>query len=715
MPVAWFFAFFAVSGFCSLIYEVAWLRLAMAGYGVTTPMVSIVLSLFMAGLGIGSVVAGRLKKNPLRTYALAELIIGLSSLLVPEGLRAGSQFLGWLGTSWGSSTHYLLAGLMVALCMLPFGVCMGATLPLAMSAMRRLYGAGAQRSFSFLYLANLVGATLGTMGSAFVLIELYGFSGTMRVAGALNFILFGCAWWLGGRLPDAAPEEPAPTEEAKKGGGMGLLWLFLTGLCSMAMEVVWTRLYTAWLSTMVYAFAGILAIYLASSYAGSQLYKAWARWKKSDAAWLYVVAGVALLSLLPLWAVDPATRGRPGFTGGLWRVAMGIAPFCAALGFLTPLLVDRYAEGSARRAGTAYAVNVVGCILGPLVAGFLLLPRIDERTSLVLLALPLLATAIYTVRLERRWGAPLGVALGSLIPGALLVNSTHEYSVNIHAPKEVRRDYTATTIAWGSGMDKHLWVNGVGMTSLTPITKMMAHLPLALHPGQKDKEKALVICFGMGTSYRAALSWGINATVVELVPSIPSLVPFFHRDGTQLLAAPRGRIVVDDGRRFLGREVAKYDVVVIDPPPPVEAAGSSLLYSTEMYDAVRKRLAPGGILQQWFPTDDHEVVSAVSRALKESFPYVYVFSSIEGWGYHYLASEQPIAFASAAELVGRMPEAAKRDLMEWGPARTPEEMFDRVLQRPVNLDQLINRTPNVPTLRDDRPVNEYYLLRRGRF
>src|SRR5438874_11969785 len=58
----WYFVFFVISGFCSLVYEVVWLRLAMAGFGVTTPFVSIVLSVFMAGLALGSWAAGRLTR-----------------------------------------------------------------------------------------------------------------------------------------------------------------------------------------------------------------------------------------------------------------------------------------------------------------------------------------------------------------------------------------------------------------------------------------------------------------------------------------------------------------------------------------------------------------------------------------------------------------------------------------------------------------------------
>ena len=88
---------------------------------------------------------------------------------------------------------------------------------------------------------------------------------------------------------------------------------------------------------------------------------------------------------------------------------------------------------------------------------------------------------------------------------------------------------------------------------------------------------------------------------------------------------PKGRIVIDDGRRFLKRTREKYDVIVVDPPPPVEAAGSSLLYSREFYELAKEHLQPGGILQIWFPGGTQATVQAVVRSLDESFPYVRCF------------------------------------------------------------------------------------------
>jgi spermidine synthase len=122
--------------------------------------------------------------------------------------------------------------------------------------------------------------------------------------------------------------------------------------------------------------------------------------------------------------------------------------------------------------------------------------------------------------------------------------------------------------------------------------------------------------------------------------------------------------VVDDGRRYLERTQEQYDVITLDPPPPVEAAGTSMLYSKEFYSAIRLRLAPGGILQQWLPRGDAVVQAAVARALQQSFSYVLVFHSLDNRGFHFLASDHPIVRRTAQELADRMPERALRDLLE---------------------------------------------------
>ena len=713
--MVWFFTFFLVSGFCSILYEIVWLRLAMAQFGVTSALASIVISVFMAGLGLGSWGSGRLIRKyemrvrvpALRLYALAELLIGMSALLVPYQLLWGRKLLEWIGAS-SSWAYYLGSGTWIALTLVPWCACMGATIPVAMLAIRRRDPERSQRSFSYLYLSNVLGAVIGAT-FPLLLIELYGFRDTLKIGAACNGLLALSAMLLS--LGRTEPSGPVRTEPATKGvasrassqGNRPLALLFVTGLTSIGMEVVWIRQFTPYLGTVVYAFASILATYLVSTFIGLQIYRLWSRRNRREGNLIWVLLG--LFALLPLLAANPGIH-----ISRLLRLIVGIAPFSGVLGFLTPLLVDRWSVGDPARAGKAYAVNVLGCILGPLLSGFLLLPLISERWVLFVFSLPWLLMAFRPAgpsgkRLDWQAGISYAVVLSALA----LVFTQKSYEDQF-GHGEVLRDNTATIVAMGEGRNKHLWVNGVGITGLTPITKFMAHLPLSFldHP----PKNALVVCFGMGTTYRSLMSWDIPVTAVELVPSVPRVFGYFHADGPALLRSPLSHVVIDDGRRYLERTYEQYDVITIDPPPPVQAAGSSLLYSKEFYAIIRRRLRPGGILQQWLPGGDPVVRASVARALKESFPYVRVFHSVEGWGYHFLASESPLPNPTAAELAQRLPAKAATDFLEWGPESTPEGQFADVLKREISLDDLIQQAPSASALRDDRPVNEYYLTRR---
>ena len=718
--LAWFFAFFLVSGFCGLVYQVVWLRLAMAAFGVTAPMVSIVISVFMAGLALGSWAGGRLgaagRPSPLRLYAWAELAVATSGVLVPFALTRGRQALAGAGDglAWGSLGHYLVSGALVTLVLLPFCTCMGATFPLAMAAIRRNARADSSRSFSYLYVANVVGACGGTLLSSLVLIELLGFRGTLGLAALLNAALAVAALVLDSRSAPAVPDPGAATSDAGVGLGLDrrravLFALFATGFSSMGMEVVWVRQLTPYLGTLVYAFALILALYLGATLAGSILYRRWGRGAMVSAVgtWSIAWCWMGLLGLLSLPGADPRLGWNGGFVEGVARATLAIGPLSGVLGFFTPMLLDRWSGGEPGRAGTAYAVNMLGCILGPLAAGFVLLPSVGERWAIVVFAVPLLV-----VGLAGSAGAPgprarvLPVAVTAL--SVALVASTRSYE-HAFPQREVRRDYTATVIAHGEGLGRQLLVNGIGMTKLTPITKLMAHLPLVHVEG--TPRSGLAICLGMGVTFRSLYSWGLETVAVELVPSVPSLFTYYHPGEDALLRSPRARIAIDDGRRFLERSGRRYDVITIDPPPPVTAAGSSLLYSRELCALARSRLLPGGILQHWLPEADATIATAVTRALTDTFPHVRAFSSIEGWGIHFLASDRPIPRLSAAQASERLPVAARTDLLEWGPAATVEEQLGLVLRREISVERLLRLDPRAPALSDDRPVNEYYLMR----
>ena len=586
--MVWYFIFFFLSGFCSVLYELVWLRLSMAQFGVTTAMVSIVLSVFMGGLGLGSWASGewirrrgeRMTFPALRLYAFIELLIGVSGVVVPYELGVGRAVLEKLGST-SSAAYYVVSGVWVAIALLPWCALMGATIPVAMLAIERIFPQKSSRSFSYLYMANVLGALFGTIVPLFF-IELVGFHDTLKIGAVCNCLTALLAI---NRSETAQPPKSAsapqdslvtvPVAPAAPGNQRSILaLLFATGLTSMGMEVVWVREFTPFVGTVVYAFAAILAVYLAATFIGSRIYRRWSprHEKENDLLWTML----ALFALFPVLAANPNH-----VVYSLLRLCFGIGPFAGLLGFLTPMLVDRWARGNPAKAGKAYAINVVGCILGPLLAGFLLLPSLSERWSLVILSVPWLILGLRPVfHSTRSQGWVPRVAAFALLPFALgIFFESKDFEQEFSNSSRVLRDSTATVIATGNGMHKRLLVNGYGMTSLTPITKMMAHLPLAFL--DRQPQDALVICFGMGTTFRSLHSWGIPVTVVELVPSVPRLFGYFHSDASQVLNSPLSHVVVDDGRRYLGHTDAQFDVITIDPPPPVEAAGSSLLYSED--------------------------------------------------------------------------------------------------------------------------------------
>jgi len=725
--VNWYFIFFLISGFCSVLYELVWLRLAMAQFGVTTAMVSIVLSVFMAGLGLGSWASGRWltsqklssetqkSLSALRVYALTEVLIGVSGVLVPYTFVWGRQLLqhSSLSSSFG---YYSVTGLWVAISLIPWCALMGATVPVAMRAIGQTIPSEARRSFSYLYTANVAGAVAGTHVPLF-LIELLGFRGTLKVGFACNCAIAIAALALSTRLRSATSVEAEPdftkpvvaSSRASGSGGGSILWLlFLSGLTCMAMEVVWVRCYTPYFGTVVYAFASILGIYLLGTLIGSAVYRRWSlrRTNENPIVW----SALATCALLPLVAASPFIR-----MDQLLRLELGVGVFTGLLGFITPMLVDRYSSGDPGKAGTAYAINVVGCILGPLLAGFGLLPYMSERWALIVLALPWLIIGLAPLLPSSHSRGSTRIAVYSLLALSvwlMVVGRGYEARFTKYT---VLRDPTATVIATGSGMYRKLLVNGYGITNLTPITKWMAHLPLAML--DRPPKDALVICFGMGTTFRSLHSWGIPVTAAELVPSVPRLFGYYHDDAQAVLDSPLSHVVIDDGRRYLERTQGQYDVITIDPPPPLQAAGSSLLYSEEFYAVVKQHLRAGGILQQWLPATpeaDPVNVTAVARAIRDSFPYVRVFR--DEFGVHFLCSEQPLARRNTQELVQRMPAAALTDLTEWEPAgadgaSVASSELNTLLAHEMTVDELIGAAPETPAITDDRPINEYYIVR----
>jgi len=707
-----FSIFFFVSGFCSLLYQIVWLRLAMGYFGVIAPVLSVVLSVFMLGLGLGSWASGRWLDSPrarrfspkslLALYGILEGTAAIGGSLVPVLFKF---FDGQL--SGVSASPLYLAGSAVAIGLSLVIPCLalGATTPTAL-AYARASGQDITHGFSWLYLANLIGALCGATLTPYVLIEILGFHKTLACGlllqsavsiGAL-MISFKASSDSLNATEDMSAASKFPVSSSARAA---LLALFITGFVSMACEVLWTRIFTAVIGTTIYAFAGILTVYLVMYAVGVGLYRFFGK-KTLFVVNACVFAGLPLALMLPLFLSDPHFNVSP------YRLFASLAPFCLLLGWLTPGWVDRYCLGDPRRAGFAYGVNVLGCVLGPLAAGYWLLPLWGTKAALMGLAGLLSIGSFWAVRRHSTFWA-VGLFLFGIIP-TLAGGAFQSLEIPFtHKPVVVRRDYAATVISAGSGMDKFLCVNGVNLTVLTPLTKIMAHLPVIAHTGKP--QTALTICFGMGTTFRSLLSWGLDTTAVELVPSVPQAFGYYFSDAADLVARPNAHIVIDDGRRFLKRTQQKYDIIALDPPPPVECAASGFLYSDEFYVEIKKHLAPQGVMQQWWPGGEVKILQSVARSFLHAFPYVRVYKGLGGRGFHFLGSETPLRPLQKSDW-RQMPPKAYDDFTEWIDDRKTNTSlcWEAIIRNELAPQMLVD--PHIPRLTDDRPFNEYFLLRR---
>lgn len=711
------FVLFFVSGFCALLYQVVWVRLAFASFGIITPVISVVISVFMLGLALGSWAGGKLifllarrtKLSAIFYYACAEAVIGIGAFVVPGLLVLGEKGLLRLGEA-NSFTYLLSSAIAITLAIFPWSVFMGATFPLMMAYVKE-YDPADARSFSFLYLANVFGAMFGTLLTATVLVELLGFRHTLWLAGVANFsiaclsVVLGLQYTGQRQHPEKINDASPITMPAGKSPFVSVI-LFTTGFCSLAMEVVWTRAFTPILGTQVYSFAELLFVYLLCTWFGSHVYRRDLRNARVRSV-AQLLAVLAVVAFFPILLNDPRISLNVNLR--IFLVLASISPFCAVLGYLTPHLIDEYSVGDPRLAGKAYALNVLGCILGPLVASYALLPLLGADLTLVALGVPFLVFYLMCYKaISRQLRLGVGLAAGVFLFGSFFVdleNPDGGATINY----EIRRDHTATVISAGEGLHKRLYVNGISITHLTSITKYMAHLPLAFHQGRP--ESGLVICFGMGTSYRSLLSWDIRTTSVELVPSVKQAFPYYHADAEALIKHPKGRIVIDDGRRFLNRTIESFDVIIVDPPPPIEAAGSSLLYSKEFHELVKRHLKPGGIFQTWFPGGEISILQAIVRSLIEVFPYVKIYPSVERGGVHLLASMSPLETPTTEEMIRRLPAKAQKDLLEWSHKGLNSDISS-ILANEIPVAYLLSSDQSM-VINDDRPYNEYFLLRRA--
>ena len=194
------------------------------------------------------------------------------------------------------------------------------------------------------------------------------------------------------------------------------------------------------------------------------------------------------------------------------------------------------------------------------------------------------------------------------------------------------------------------------------------------------------------------------------------MFPYFYPDAAQVLADPNGKVIVTDGRNHIELTTERYDIIVTDPPPPSFSSGASVISSLEYYQAGHARLNPGGIMMQWVPygaTIDE--FRAHVRTFRAVFPHVSMVFGPGGYGMYMMGSDEPMTFDDAVtrEVLGRPGILQDISSAYDSPAKTIDDWVARIDSLRWISDAAIDAFVGPgPLITDDRPLTEYFLLRR---
>ena len=688
-------ACFLLSGFAALLYQTAWLRQFSIVFGTSELAVAAVLAAYMGGLGAGAALAGRFLgriRRPVLVYALLEGGVALAALCVPALLDGASwlhlKALGGLpelpeSGGLAQPLYYLFVSFLILA--LPTGF-MGATLPL-LTRYAVYQDAQVGPRIAWLYGINTLGAVLGALTTAFLMLPALGLQATVWVGVAVNGLVFLVAALLAlKQVPTtkrrerrsaavsgrSASRTPAAEIPLARRAFWILPLILLSGANAFLYELLWTRLLNHLLGGTIYAFATMLASFLSGIAIGSLAAARLARGRER-AGWMFAACqfAIGLTSAAVYFWLERRVPGAAGLAANASLAALVILPAALFVGATFPLAVRVLSDGAADASSATarvYAWNTLGAIAGSVLAGFFLIPwlgfegavRLAVGVNFGLGAATLLAIS----------GAGLGALGGAL--AALLAVALHRPSPPLNLlsvsvvdsgrggePVFQAVGRSATVFMKRDGGYFHLRTNGLPEALIEPAgaapirhsQKWLTALPLVARPDAKD---ILIVGFGGGVAIEGAPPMVAAIDVIEIEPEvIAANRAVAERRRTDPLADERVKVIINDARNALTLTRKTYDLIASQPSHPW-TAGASHLYTGEFVGLAKERLRPQGVFVQWINSRfvDAALLRTLAATLFSRFAEVRLYQPAPG-ALLFLASDGGLNLEAQAAKHGR--------------------------------------------------------------
>ncbi|GEM_PF-310027 len=659
---------FFLSGFSSLLFEMAWQRLLTLHYGVGSLTATMIVSVYMVGLGFGALLGGKIAdktNDPRRIYCLIELSLaayGLSSVALLDKIGQA--------TSGAEPLCALVA--MTAFLLFPT-MLMGMTLPLVIRTVKPS-SQSFLNSLAFLYTTNTCGGAIGAPVGSFVIISFFGLDTAVYAAVAIDcllaFLLFALPKEANTPADNAAQAQQQTS--ARQAASEDTFTFFkpkipvpilaaYSGFLAIAFEIVLFRFVDILSKASPYTFSTNLAFYLSGIGLGSCLAASWLeRTKRRQSlnskletavnsnynanyegsrllnlffilqtlTGLYVVAVfIAYFHLLKtpdicgLTSIFFCSSHIGGTTASsivsLVNVIFILIP-CTIMGASFPIL-SAIAYASSQKCGssvgTTYFANTIGNVCGGLTVGFLLFPSIGTEGTLLLLGSLGMCSVLGLDLKARRKKLALVSALAMLITAAyFLFPRPGELYLAMHKSalsKELKANVTHYIDEGRDGLAilfrrDSAYQNFINGNTHGSKPDYKYHREFFEVLTHKPDAKTVLI-IGLGA-----------ASITELVLQNPQIkkVTLVEISSSNLanigksplgprLKDPRLVTIHDDGRRILLSSKEKYDLILLDPLRATEAYSNNI-YSREFFKLAKEHLSADGIMMLWL--DEHHVI-----------------------------------------------------------------------------------------------------------
>jgi predicted membrane-bound spermidine synthase len=663
---------FLVSGFTGLIYESVWSQYLKLFLGHAAYAQTLVLTIFMGGLALGSWIVARFSgriRSLLWYYVLAEGTIGVAAILFHRIFVHVSDL------SFLTVIPMLSSGLVInlykwtlgSLLILPQSVLLGMTFPLISGGIIRHWNERSGETLSLLYFSNSLGAAIGVLVSGFLLLALVGLPGTILTAGLINVVLAIAVWVLihghEEPTPSTAVEPPSPAKTTQLARWL-LIAAFTTGAACFMYELGWIRMLSLVLGSSTHSFELMLSAFiLGLALGGIYVRKRVDRLRNPEATLGLIMLVMGMLAALTLpaynsmfdfmaWALSTFTRTDSGYfafnvvSQSIAILIMVPTTFCA--GMTLPLLTHALMQSGKREGaiGTLYSVNTLGCIAGVLLTVHLLMPLIGVKGVILTgaslhvalgvsrafrpgkqqwglrvaaaVSVALLAVGFAVVKLDplRMASGVFRTGLATLNPGAVVDYLRDGKTATVSLAEEAGMIVLATngkpdaSVRMGSGP--------VSQDEMTQI--LLAAIPLSMHP---TAARVAAIGFGSGITTHSLLA-SPAVKQVDTIEIEPFMVEAARKGfGSRIqddFADPRSHVVFEDAKTFFASSHGRYDLIVSEPSNPW-VSGVASLFSDEFYQRISQYLNDDGYFAQWLQAYETDITmfASITKALSAHF------------------------------------------------------------------------------------------------